>query len=78
MTQEQWNMLQAIDSVLTNWTKSRFFSAIRPHEKERIVWLCSEFGLPPINFGCSGCIKSRLNSLSNIYENAKREREKTQ
>lgn len=68
MTNEQWNTLNQISPLLIAWEKNQFFKSREAQEqKPRIEWLIQEFGLQPINWGCSGCVKNRLTTLYKIY-----------
>ena len=76
MTEEQWNTLESIKDVLISWEKNRFFrSQSVQQQKPRIEYLCTTFGLQPINWACAGCVKNRLTALFNIYEHERTRRE---
>ena len=78
MTDEEWNTLESVSDVLIAWNKNKYFrSHAINHQKPRIEWLCQQFGIPPVNWACGGCIKNRLTSLYNFYINERTRRETT-
>lgn len=71
MTQEHWNTLEMILPWMEMWDKHRIMSS-DGIVKQRVNWLCGEFGIPPVDWGCSGCCASRCTTLYAIYKREKK------
>lgn len=70
MTQEHWNTLEMLLPWMEMWDKHRLMSS-DGIVKRRVEWLCDEFRLGVVDWGCQGCVSSRCTTLYAIY---KRER----
>lgn len=75
MTQENFNTLESLKDRMEKLCIHGLHRKPDEVEKNRIDYLCGEFGLNPVDWNCAGCIKERTRTLYAIYTRELKQRD---